>query len=137
ANTSTVVALEASTAGHTSRTPRMAASMRSRPRRRACSMFSSTTMLLSTVMPMAKAMPAREMTLMVRPNSNSPREAATVHTGMPMTPIRVPPGRAQEQVHHRRGEGSAEPQVGGHVAHRGLYIAHIVADQHQPQAVGF
>ena len=52
-------------------------------------MFSSTTMLLSMVMPMAKATPASEMTLMVRPVTSRPRKAATAQMGMPMAPMRV------------------------------------------------
>ena len=52
-------------------------------------MFSSATMLLSSVMPIAKAMPARDITLIVRPATDSPRNAASVQTGIPMAPIRV------------------------------------------------
>ncbi len=61
-NTSTVVSVEASTAGQTFCTPSTAARMRSAPLRRSCSMLSSTTMVLSSVIPMANATPASEMT---------------------------------------------------------------------------
>ena len=89
ANTSTVVSVEASTAGHTSRTPAIVACSRSIPLRRSRSMFSSTTIVLSTVMPIAKAMPASEITLIVRPASSRPRNAASVQIGMPITPTSV------------------------------------------------
>ena len=88
-NTRMVVVVDASTAGQTSRTPLRADSKRSSPKRRCRSMFSSTTMLLSTVMPMAKAIPAREITLMVRPVISSPINAAMAHSGMPTTPANV------------------------------------------------
>ena len=52
-------------------------------------MLSSTTMVLSTVMPIAKATPAREMTLSVRPASSRPTKAAMVQMGIAMTPVRV------------------------------------------------
>ncbi len=90
ANTRIVVILEASTAVQTSRTPTIAASIRSSPRRLACSMLSSTTMVLSTVIPMAKAIPAREITLIVRSNTKSPKKAAMIQTGIPINPINVP-----------------------------------------------
>ena len=38
---------------------------------------------------MAKATPANEMTLMVRPNANSPRNAASVQSGILSTPTEV------------------------------------------------
>ena len=52
-------------------------------------MLSMTTMLLSSVMPIANAMPARDMTLIVRPPASRPRNAAIAHIGMPMTPMAV------------------------------------------------
>ena len=85
----TVVMLDASTAGQTSRTPATADSKRSNPRRLACSMLSSTTMVLSSVMPIAKATPASDITLMVRPNSSKQRKPAMVQMGMPIKPMRV------------------------------------------------
>jgi len=88
-NTSTVVNVDARTAGQTCWAPSTAARMRSTPLRRSCSMLSSTTMALSSVMPMAKATPAKEMTLMLRPVASRPMKAAMVQSGMPMTPISV------------------------------------------------
>ena len=88
-NTSTVVRVEASKAAQTSDTPCSAASNRSSPCRRLRSMFSSTTMLLSRVMPMAKAIPAKEITLIVRSKACSPRKPARVHSGMPIKPTPV------------------------------------------------
>ena len=46
-------------------------------------------MLLSSVIPIANATPAREMTLMVRPIISKPRKEAIVHTGIPLAPSRV------------------------------------------------
>ena len=46
-------------------------------------------MELSSVMPMANAMPASEMTLMVRPAASNPINAAMVQIGTPMTPTSV------------------------------------------------
>ncbi len=68
-------------------------------------MLSSTTMVLSMVMPMAKAMPASEMTLMVRPNSNSPRKPATVQIGMPSMPMTV----AEPERRNRNITNTARP----------------------------
>ncbi len=84
-----VVSVEASTAVHTLFTPSTAARNRSRPCRRLSSMLSMTTMLLSSVMPIANATPASEMTLIVRPAASNPRNAAIVQTGMPSTPTTV------------------------------------------------
>ena len=77
------------TVGQIRRTPSTAACQRSSPLRQASSMLSYTTMLLSRVMPMANATPAREMTLMVRPVASRPMKAAMVQTGISMIPIRV------------------------------------------------
>ena len=89
ANTRIVVSVDASTAGQTLRTPSTADRNRSSPRRRASSMLSMTTMLLSSVIPIANAMPASEMTLIVRPVASKPRKAAMVQIGMPMMPTSV------------------------------------------------
>ncbi len=89
ANTRIVVSVDASTAFHTRCTPSTAASKRSSPRRRAWSMLSSTTMVLSTVMPIANATPAIEITLSVRPASSRPTNAAIVQIGIAMTPVSV------------------------------------------------
>jgi hypothetical protein len=88
-NTSTVVSVDARTAAQTSRVPCSAAAKRSSPRLRACSIDSRTTIVLSTVMPTAKATPASEITLMVRPNASKPRNAAMVQIGKPMAAISV------------------------------------------------
>ena len=89
ANTRIVVNVDASTAGQTLRTPSTAERMRFSPRRRASSMLSMTTMLLSSVIPIANAMPASEMTLIVRPAASRPRNAAIVQIGMPIMPTAV------------------------------------------------
>jgi hypothetical protein len=78
-------------------------------------MLSSTTMVLSMVMPMAKAMPASEMTLMVRSSSSSPMKPATVQTGMPTCRSGGGAG-AEEQEHHQRREHRADEDVLADVA---------------------
>ncbi len=52
-------------------------------------MLSSTTMVLSSVMPIAKATPASEITFTVRPAATSPMKAAMVQMGIPITPSAV------------------------------------------------
>ncbi len=52
-------------------------------------MLSSTTIVLSSVIPSANATPASEITLIVRPVTASPSTAATVQSGIPTTPISV------------------------------------------------
>ena len=88
-NTSTVVRVDASTALQTWRTPARDAANRSRPWRRYLSILSNTTIELSSVIPIAKAMPAREITLILRPAKKRPINAAMVHIGIPTTPTRV------------------------------------------------
>ena len=85
----TVVRVEVSTAVHTRFTPSTAASLGFSPFCRSSSILSNRTMVLSSVMPMANAMPANEITLIVRSNSNSPRNPARVQIGMPITAIKV------------------------------------------------
>ena len=87
--TSTVVIVPESTAVQTDLTPSRAASRRVLPFCRSISMLSRTTMVLSIVMPMAKAIPASEITLMVRSRRSSPMKPATTQTGIPDIPIRV------------------------------------------------
>ncbi len=102
-----VVKVEASTAGQTRFTPARAASKRFKPLRRSNSMLSSTTMVLSSVMPMAKATPASEITLMVRPASSRPMKAAMVQMGMPRTPSAVE--RAERMKRNITSVASAAP----------------------------
>ncbi len=52
-------------------------------------MFSSTTIELSTTMPAAKAHPAREMTLMVRPKTCIMRKVPTNEMGMARVTMKV------------------------------------------------
>ena len=94
-----MVSVEASTAGQTSRTPSSAARFRSLPPATIRMMFSSTTIELSIVMPIANATPAIEITLMVRPVINRPRKAASTQTGIPIEPISV---ADQERRNSRR-----------------------------------
>jgi len=71
-------------------------------------MLSSTTMELSKVMPMAKATPAREMTLIDRPAIISPMKAAMVQIGMPTTPTTV--ARAERRKANITRVASAAPR---------------------------
>ena len=52
-------------------------------------MFSSTTMAASTTMPMAKARPAREITLIERPSAAMATKAPITETGMAIEITRV------------------------------------------------
>ena len=67
-NTATVVSVEATTAMLTSRVPAMAACNMPSPRSLALAMLSSTTIESSTTMPVARARPARDITLRLRPS---------------------------------------------------------------------
>ena len=58
-------------------------------------------MALSTVIPIAKATPAREMTLMVRSAASRPMNAEIVQTGMPNTHKSVP-GTDRRNSHKTR-----------------------------------
>ena len=116
-------------------TPSTAARKRSRPCLRLSSMLSMTTILLSSVMPIANATPASEMTLIVRPAASSPMNAAIVQTGMPSTPTAVARHRPQEQEHHGGREKCAQRQVQPDVANGGLDVAGILGDQLHLHAV--
>ena len=78
----TVVAVDASSAPHTCSGPMSAASSAAMPRSRSRTMFSSTTMAASRVIPTANARPASEMMLTVRPVSSRPRNAAKSEIGI-------------------------------------------------------
>ena len=88
-NTNTVVMVDANTAGHTLLTPSRAACRRALPFLLSSSMLSRTTILLSRVIPIAKAMPASEITFTVRPASSKPTNATMMQIGTPITPIKV------------------------------------------------
>ena len=59
-------------------------------------------MLLSKVIPMAKATPASDMTLMVRPVASRPRNAAMVQMGIPTAPTKVAEAERREQIQEQR-----------------------------------
>ena len=101
AKTIMVVRVEARMEDQTSLTPLRAASTRPIPLRRSFSILSSTTIALSTVIPMAKATPAREMTLMVRSAASKLIKAEIVQTGIPSTQSRVP-GMERRKSHNTR-----------------------------------
>jgi len=82
-NTATVVRVEASTAPQTSLVPSYAARTGPLPSCFRCrSMFSRTTMALSTSMPTAKEMPARETTFRLRPKSFMKMKVPMMEMGM-------------------------------------------------------
>ena len=81
-NTATVVSVAAMTAVATSLVPRRAAFSTSRPCSFLRTMFSSTTMLLSTSSPTASAMPPSDMMLSVM-------SEAYIRTKVPMTEIGI------------------------------------------------
>ena len=81
-NTARVVRVDAITAPHTSCVPFTAATKRRSPFWYQRKMFSRTTIALSTSMPMAKAMPARLITLSERPISESSRNVPITLVGI-------------------------------------------------------
>ncbi len=60
-------------------------------------MFSSTTIAASTTMPTAKAMPAREMTLIERPIAAMATKLAITETGMAIEMISVAPNERRNR----------------------------------------
>ncbi len=88
-NTATVVRVEATTALDTSRVPRSAASLIPSPSTRQRKMLSSTTMELSTSMPMPRASPPSDMMLSVMPPMNIGTKVATTEIGMATPMISV------------------------------------------------
>ena len=61
-------------------------------------MFSSTTMAASTTMPTAKARPAREITLMLRPSAAMATKLPTTDTGMAMDTMAVAPSERRNSI---------------------------------------
>ena len=88
-NTATVVIVEAAIAPHTSRVPSMDAAMGDFPRCKCEKIFSRTTIELSTSIPTAKLIPARDTTLILRPSMNIPRKVPIADIGMAHAMIRV------------------------------------------------
>ena len=78
----TVVRVLARSAPQTSEAPSRAARTRLFPICWWRKMFSSATMALSMTMPTAKLIPARLMTLMLRPSSHMARKVPTIEIGM-------------------------------------------------------
>jgi len=81
-NTTTLVKVEPSSAGHTSTVPSIAARTALLPRCKWVNTFSMTTMALSTIIPTENASPARLMMLRLRPSS-----AMTLNTLISVTGI--------------------------------------------------
>ena len=108
-NTRIVVSVDASTALQTDLTPSTAALNRSRPSLRFASIASMTTMLLSSVMPIANATPASEITLIVRPATSRPMNAAMVQIGTPMMPTAV--ARAERRNRNMTAIASTAPSA--------------------------
>ena len=88
-NTHTVVSVEAKIAPATCVAPRTAAWAARMPSARRRKMFSMTTMLLSTSMPMPSASPASEITLMVTPEKYISTTANSTLSGMLTAVMRV------------------------------------------------
>ena len=70
-------------------------------------MFSSTTMAASTTMPTAKAMPAREMTLIERPMAAMATKVPITETGMASEITRV--ARSERRNSSRMRAARAPP----------------------------
>ena len=85
----TVVAVEAKSAPHTWFVPCWAASVGERPFSRKRTMFSNAMMAASRTMPTAKARPASEMTLSVRPAASMMTKVASKEAGIASATINV------------------------------------------------
>ena len=83
----TVVKVLARSAPQTSEAPSKAARTRVLPICWWRKMFSSATMALSMTMPTAKLIPARLMTLMLRPKSHMAKKVPTIEIGMDVAMI--------------------------------------------------
>ena len=70
-------------------------------------MFSRTTMAASTTMPMAKAMPAREITLSERPMAAMATKEPITETGMASAATRV--ARPERRNSNRMSAASVPP----------------------------
>ena len=68
-------------------------------------------MLLSTVIPIANAIPANEMTLMVRPAISRPMNAAMVHKGMPITATSVARDERRNRNNTREANNAPIPRL--------------------------
>ena len=90
-NTAIVVRVEAKTAPPTSETPRMVAALRSSPSSWQRKMLSSTTIELSTSMPIPSASPPREMMLSETSLKYMGANVATTETGIVMLIMNVFP----------------------------------------------
>ena len=88
-NTATVVSVEATTAPPTSRVPRIAAARASSPSSRHRTIDSSTTIALSTSMPIPRASPPSDITFSETPSSRIGAKVAITESGMdrPMTSV--------------------------------------------------
>lgn len=84
-NTAMITSVEASTGSDTSNAPSRAASNEGLPLRRCRSMFSSTTMVLSTNRPSTSAMPPRVMLLMLCPVAMSNNTPVSTESGSTVT----------------------------------------------------
>ena len=104
----TVVAVDASRAPHTCSGPMSAASSAAMPRSRSRTMFSSTTMAASRVIPTANARPASEMMLTVRPAKSRPRNAANNEIGIATATSSV--ARNRRRNSHSTTMASATPR---------------------------
>jgi len=98
--TATVVSVDARIATQTSFAPQYDAALMLSPSARRRYVFSSTTMALSTTMPTAKASPASETTLSVRPK-------ATITRNVPITEIGMASEMMPVAIHERRKMSSA------------------------------
>jgi len=84
-----VVSVEATTAPDTSRVPMRAASCRLRPDWRWRTMFSITTIALSTIIPMPRARPPKVIWFSVSPEKNSRPKVAVIEIGIARAMIPV------------------------------------------------
>ena len=107
--TAIVVSVEERTAPQTSFVPRSAATLGDSPMPRCRSMFSSTTIALSTTIPTAKLSPAREITFRFRPVSHIATNVPITEIGMATATINV--GRGLRRKSSSMTTASEPPSI--------------------------
>ena len=88
-------------------------------------------------MPIANATPAIEITLIVLPVINRPRNAANTQIGIPMEPIRVADQRTQEEAQHQHCQHGAYQEVLDDSVDRRSDIHHVIHAWIDDEAVLF
>ena len=100
------------------------------------SMFSTMTMVPSTIMPMAMARPPNDIRLADMPKRRIPMNATSTEKGIDnatTTLARTPPMKTSSTIHH---QSDANNQRGGDGSDGGLHQALLLVVGHDPYALG-